>query len=185
MNERSNNVDRHGYRPNVCIVIHNDARQVFWARRVGGLGHWQFPQGGIAPGESPTQALYRELREETGLAEDAVRIRARTSGWLRYRLPKHLRRDAATRFVGQKQKWFLLQLVAGEDAFRFDLDAKPEFDAWRWVSYWYPVTKIVAFKRDVCRRALRELAPAARACQAASPPPQQAADAADSNASRG
>ena len=37
---------------------------------------------------------------------------------------------------------------------------KPEFDAWRWVSYWYPVTEIVAFKQEVYRRALRELAPA-------------------------
>ena len=37
---------------------------------------------------------------------------------------------------------------------------KPEFDEWRWVSYWYPVGQVIAFKRDVYRRALRELAPA-------------------------
>ena len=39
---------------------------------------------------------------------------------------------------------------------------EPEFDAWRWVSYWYPLGQIVAFKRDVYRRALQELAPALR-----------------------
>ena len=36
---------------------------------------------------------------------------------------------------------------------------KPEFDDWRWVTYWYPLTQVVDFKRDVYRRALAELAP--------------------------
>ena len=35
----------------------------------------------------------------------------------------------------------------------------PEFDAWRWVNYWYPLNQVVAFKREVYRRALKELAP--------------------------
>jgi putative (di)nucleoside polyphosphate hydrolase len=39
-----------------------------------------------------------------------------------------------------------------------DLTEKPEFDGWRWVSYWYPLGQVVAFKRDVYRRALKELA---------------------------
>ena len=150
------------YRPNVGMVIHNDRGQVFWARRVGGFDTWQFPQGGVTPGESAEQALYRELHEETGLTENAVEIRACTQGWLRYRLPKKLRRAGAEGFVGQAQKWFLLRLVAGDDAFCFDATDKAEFDAWRWVSYWYPVSQIVAFKRDVYRRALQELAPALR-----------------------
>ena len=64
--------------------------------------------------------------------------------------------------MGQAQKWFLLRLVADDDAFCFDATDKAEFDAWRWVSYWYPVSQIVAFKRDVYRRALQELAPALR-----------------------
>ena len=40
-----------------------------------------------------------------------------------------------------------------------DRTEKPEFDHWRWVSYWYPVGQVVDFKRDVYRRALKELAP--------------------------
>ena len=35
----------------------------------------------------------------------------------------------------------------------------PEFDGWRWVSYWYPLGQVVAFKKDVYRRALKELIP--------------------------
>ena len=158
--QRHSNVDRHGYRPNVGIVIQNAQAQVFWARRVGGFGAWQFPQGGILPGESAEQALYRELYEEVGLDGETVEVRGRTKGWLRYRLPrKLLGKDAKTRFRGQKQKWFLLRLLAEDSAVQVDGTA-PEFDAWRWVSYWYPLTQVVAFKREVYRRALRELAPA-------------------------
>ena len=160
MTERSDNVDRHGYRPNVGIVIHNARGQVFWARRVGGFDAWQFPQGGVHAGESLEDALYRELREETGLPPDAVEIRGRTKGWLRYRLPKHLRRAEGDRFRGQKQRWFLLRLLAEDNAFCLSASAEPEFDHWRWVSFWYPLGQIVAFKREVYRQALAELAPA-------------------------
>ena len=113
-------------------------------------------------GETAEEALYRELREETGLESSAVEIRACTRGWLRYRLPKELRRSGPQGFVGQEQKWFLLRLLAGDEAFRADASADPEFDAWRWVSYWYPLGEVVAFKREVYRRALHERAPAVR-----------------------
>ena len=59
-------LDRDGYRPNVAIVIVNGKNQVFWGKRIREHS-WQFPQGGINPGETPEQAMYRELREETGL----------------------------------------------------------------------------------------------------------------------
>jgi putative (di)nucleoside polyphosphate hydrolase len=34
----------------------------------------------------------------------------------------------------------------------------PEFDAWRWNSYWVAMDTVVEFKRDVYRAALSELA---------------------------
>ena len=34
---------------------------------------------------------------------------------------------------------------------------KPEFDDWEWVSYWYPVGQVVDFKREVYRKAMKEL----------------------------
>lgn len=61
-------------------------------------------------------------------------------------------------FKGQKQKWFLLEMLADEELIRFDQCAKPEFDGYQWVSYWYPVNKVIDFKRDVYRRALKQLA---------------------------
>jgi putative (di)nucleoside polyphosphate hydrolase len=112
------------------------------------------------PGESPEEAMYRELWEEVGLKESAVTVQACTRGWLRYRLPRRmLRRQEGSPFVGQKQKWFLLRMIGDESAVRFDRSDKPEFDVWRWVSYWYPLGQVVPFKREVYRRALAELAP--------------------------
>lgn len=152
-------IDSDGFRPNVGIILANDLGQVLWARRIN-QNAWQFPQGGIDPKESPEAALYRELNEEIGLKQQDVRVLACTRGWLRYRLPQRLvRNNNRPVCVGQKQKWFLLRLMADDTSVRMDMTGKPEFDDWRWVSYWYPLRQIVPFKREVYRRALRELAP--------------------------
>ena len=153
-------VDADGFRPNVGIIVTNDDGRVLWARRIGQTG-WQFPQGGIDDDESPEEALYRELQEEIGLTRDAVEVLGVTRGWLRYRLPRKLlrRRDSGKRFIGQKQKWFLLRMLGNDEDVRMDHTASPEFDHWEWVSYWYPLSQVVPFKREVYRRALKELAP--------------------------
>ena len=80
-------IDRQGYRPNVGIILCNDAGKVFWARR-SGEDSWQFPQGGIRRNETPEQALYRELAEEVGLGPEHVEVIGRTARWLRYRIPR-------------------------------------------------------------------------------------------------
>lgn len=152
-------IDSDGFRPNVGIVLANDRGQVLWARRVGGRDAWQFPQGGINSGESPEQALYRELHEEVGLTQDAVQVMGSTNGWLRYRLPQRfVRKGQKPLCIGQKQKWFLLRMLADDTAVQLDLNDKPEFDHWQWVSYWYPLNQVISFKREVYRRAMKELA---------------------------
>ncbi len=151
-------IDSDGFRPNVGIMVANDIGQLLWARRVGGQDAWQFPQGGIHDGESPEQALFRELEEEIGLQSENVEILASTRGWLRYRLPKRfVRRGQNPVCIGQKQKWFLLRMLADDAVVRLDLNRKPEFDHWQWVSYWYPLDQVVLFKREVYRRAMKEL----------------------------
>lgn len=152
-------IDSDGFRPNVGIVLANPRGQVLWARRIGQQA-WQFPQGGIKHQESPEEALFRELKEEVGLLPEDVKVLARTKGWLRYRLPRHLLRHKSKPVcIGQKQKWFLLQMLSPDENVNFSHSDKPEFDHWQWVSYWYPVSQVVLFKRDVYRRALSELAP--------------------------
>jgi putative (di)nucleoside polyphosphate hydrolase len=152
-------IDSEGYRANVGIILCNERHRLLWARRIG-QNAWQFPQGGIQHDESAEEALYRELNEEVGLTPEHVEIVGRTRGWLRYRLPKHLiRHHSQPLCIGQKQRWYLLRLLGSERDVRLDLSGAPEFDRWRWVSYWHPLREIVYFKRKVYQRALSELAP--------------------------
>lgn len=152
-------IDSDGFRPNVGIMLTNERGQLLWARRIGGRDAWQFPQGGISAGESPTEALYRELYEEVGLAPAAVEVLGATKGWLRYRLPARFVREGQKPLcIGQKQKWYLLRLLEDDTAVQLDLNDKPEFDQWQWVSYWYPLNQVISFKREVYRRAMKELA---------------------------
>ena len=156
-------IDGDGYRPNVGIIIANNKGQVLWARRVG-QDAWQFPQGGINTKESIEDALFRELKEETGLDPKNVEIIGSTRGWLRYKLPKRMLRQNTSSFVGQKQRWYLLKMLAEDDAVSFVHSDTPEFDHWRWVSYWYPLGQVVSFKQEVYRKAMKELAPHISRC---------------------
>jgi len=156
-------LDREGYRPNVGIVLLNARNEVFWGKRVG-QHSWQFPQGGIQHGESPEQAMYRELHEEVGLLPEHVQIIGRTRDWLRYDVPEEfLRRQHPTRihraaYRGQKQIWFLLRLVGLDSDIQLRASEHPEFDAWRWVPFWIQLDGVIDFKREVYQLALSELA---------------------------
>lgn len=150
-------IDKNGFRANVGMVICGDDGRVFWGRRSGQSG-WQFPQGGVNPGEKPIEAMYRELEEEVGLQDHQVELLGITRRWLRYRLPERFRRrNSDVECIGQKQLWFLLKLNGPDTSFRFDRFEHPEFDQWRWVDYWYPINHVIYFKRNIYKRALREL----------------------------
>jgi len=152
-------IDPDGYRPNVAIVLLNDQQRVFWAQRCNSDG-WQFPQGGMRSDETPVEAMYRELKEETGLSANQVELLGATPGWLRYRLPRRYQRHYSKPLcIGQKQVWFLLQFLDDDSAFSLDQTDQPEFTSFQWVDFWYPVENVITFKRNVYRRALSLLEP--------------------------
>ncbi|MCM5570717.1 RNA pyrophosphohydrolase [Burkholderiaceae bacterium FT117] len=150
-------LDRDGYRPNVGIILINSRNQVFWGKRIREHS-WQFPQGGIKRGESPEQAMFRELHEEVGLRPEHVRVIGRTREWLRYDVPQHwVRREWRGHYRGQKQIWFLLRLVGRDTDIDLRASGHPEFDAWRWNDFWIPLDAVIEFKREVYSLALQEL----------------------------
>ena len=159
-------LDRDGYRPNVGIVLANARNEVFWGKRVNQHA-WQFPQGGIKHGETPVEAMYRELEEEIGLGRAHVRILGRTRDWLRYDVPERWSRHAKEGsgepasprggYRGQKQIWFLLRMAGRDCDVKLRASGHPEFDAWRWHDYWVPLDAVIDFKRAVYQQALTEL----------------------------
>jgi putative (di)nucleoside polyphosphate hydrolase len=152
-------LDRDGFRPNVGIILCNASNQVFWGKRIREHA-WQFPQGGINYGESPEQAMYRELMEEVGLKPEHVKILGRTKDWLRYEVPSSwVKREWRGSYKGQKQIWYLLRMVGRDTDVSLRASDHPEFDAWRWSDYWVPLADVIEFKRGVYESALNELAP--------------------------
>ncbi len=149
-------IDADGYRANVGIVVVNHLNQVLLAKRVG-ENAWQLPQGGINEEETELDALYRELFEEVGLTASDVSLIAKTPKWLRYELPHY--KPHASKFVGQKQVWYLLRLTSSDSAIHLSGCDEIEFDDWQWVDYWQPVEEVIDFKKAVYEDMLKALAP--------------------------
>jgi putative (di)nucleoside polyphosphate hydrolase len=110
--------------------------------------------------ETPAEAMYRELHEETGLQAAQVELLGATPGWLRYQLPRRYQRSRCKPLcIGQKQVWFLLKLQDDSIKFDFQITGEPEFRDFRWVDCWYPADNVIRFKRRVYRQALTLLEP--------------------------
>ena len=150
-------IDEDGYRPNVASVIINKDNKILWAKRVD-EDNWQFPQGGIQKGETPEQAMYREVYEEVGLKKNSFEILGRSADWLKYDVPeKFIKTYWHGRYKGQKQIWFLLKFIGSDDLINLNLHDSPEFDDWKWENFWHPLQDVVDFKKEVYSAALNEL----------------------------
>ena len=135
-------------------MIRREDGLVLTCERTTPRGSWQFPQGGIEVDETPEQAVFREVLEETGIPPGSLRIVGRASRWLTYEHPERLRRKKRGS-LGQTQMWFLLQL---EDSIEVVSPRRPEFVDARWTSFEQAITDIVDFKRSLYEQVSMELA---------------------------
>jgi putative (di)nucleoside polyphosphate hydrolase len=151
-------LDREGFRPNVGIVLLNARNQVFWGKRCA-----RTPGSFRKAASSTVSRLSRpcsaNCTRRSGCCPSTCEIVGRTRDWLRYEVPDHfIRRDARGHYRGQKQIWFLLQLLGHDSDMNLRATDHPEFDAWRWNDYWVPLDVVIEFKRGVYEMALTELA---------------------------
>ena len=140
--------DLSSYRPNVGVVLfHPDGRVWLGRRALTPPPHnWQFPQGGVDPGEDLEAAARRELAEESGAV--SVSYLGRTDGWIVYDFPADYPGPKSRRgFKGQKKVWFAFRFDGSESEFDLAAHHEPEFDAWRWGYLAEAPDLIVPFKR--------------------------------------
>ena len=153
---------RENFRKGVCVaILHPHEPKVLWLHRAD-VDAWQFCGGGVDAGESDEEAMWRELHEEVNLTRNEVELIASSDKRIKYRLPEEAKKKFRRPDIsGQKQRWYLLKakdLEATENSLKFDNHRPIEFQDWRWVPYWYPLSQIVSFKREAYRKGLLALA---------------------------
>lgn len=112
-------------------------------------GEWQLPQGGIELGESPQDAAWRELTEETALDRHHVRLVEEFPWWTAYVWPEPMRRNGR---LGQAHRWFFFEPLTD------DVEPTPdgsEFRAWRWMAPDDLIDSVVDFRRQPYEQVLR------------------------------
>ena len=130
------------YQGNVAAILRKPDGRILICERLNVRGAWQFPQGGIDPGETPEQALTRELWEEIGIEPADFKIVSKRNGY-RYLFPAGRRRG----HDGKEQTYFLCEFL-GEDSRINVATAHPEFRAWKWIApgefrrEWLPPMKL-------------------------------------------
>jgi putative (di)nucleoside polyphosphate hydrolase len=143
------------YRLGVGLFLINSENKVLVGQRIDSkISRWQMPQGGIDKGETPSKAVFREMKEEIGTDKGIIIAEAKT--WYFYDIPKSMiPRLWNGKYKGQKQKWFLMRFT-GDDS---DIDVNTvnkEFKEWKWCSIDEIMGIIIPFKKTLYKAVIKE-----------------------------
>lgn len=152
---RSSSKPDYLYRSGVGMVVINKHKEIFVGKRIDNNSDiWQMPQGGVDAGETEEEAMFRELKEETGI--DQAKIVSRSTGHYYYNLPYHLQKKFwGGKYLGQKQRWYLVEFLGQDNDINIKTDS-PEFSEWKWVIKDEIATMMVSFKKDLYVDVIKE-----------------------------
>jgi putative (di)nucleoside polyphosphate hydrolase len=131
------------FRAGVVIVVRGPDGRVLAFERGDVPGQWQAPPGGLENGETPIDAAWRELAEETGLGPKDVAYVGEYPEWVLYEYPPHLKRAKGR--LGQVHRWFMFEALDPNVVPTPDND---EFTAWKWVTRDWLIDNAVDFRRS-------------------------------------
>ena len=146
------------YRDAVGIMIVNAQHKILLAYRAWtqtSKYHWQMPQGGIDSGETPLDAAWREMYEETGLTQNMCQLIFESQNWYTYDIPQKNKRT----IDGERQRWFLFLFRGTNKDVNLKIQKKPEFIRFRWVEPQKAPHLIIPFKKRVYEQVLTEFMP--------------------------
>lgn len=149
------------YRSNVGIVLFSTSGLALYGKRTGGSEPhcWQFPQGGINPGEDPADAALRELEEETGIPPVLVAPLGQSEGWLAYDFPPEVRAAKKNKkWKGQRQKWFAFRFRGSDSDIDLAGCSHDEFEDWRWAPLADAPALVIPWKSAVYEEVVRQFA---------------------------
>ena len=135
-------------RTGVGIIVLNSENKVFVGKRIDNISDkWQMPQGGVDKNENYTDAMKRELCEETSIKN--IEILKILEGWQEYELPHELLGKIwRGKYRGQKQKWFIVRFLGKLEEINLKT-VNPEFIEWKWIEVDQLPNVIVDFKKKV------------------------------------
>lgn len=147
------------YRHGVGIMLINQKKEIFVGKRIDNKSDaWQMPQGGLDVAEEEDLAMFRELKEETGIEDFSIKVLKKSRGYYYYNLPYNLQKKFwGGKYLGQKQRWYLVEFVGDENLINVKTQ-NPEFSTWKWISSDTIISSIVGFKRDLYREVIKEFA---------------------------
>lgn len=143
------------FRPNVALLLLDGEDRLLICERAKIEGGWQVPQGGMDEGETPLEALHREVWEEIGLPEGSYEILESRDGYS-YEYPPHVKKTKKGNYDGQTQTYFLCRLKDGAPPINIDQNP-PEFRSYRWLKPGdFELNWLPGFKQEVYRRVMRD-----------------------------
>lgn len=141
------------FRKGVGAIILDQDDDIITFQRVDFKNNWQAPEGGIDEGETPEEAIYRELEEEIGLGKNDFLILKKTKGFIQYLFEE----NKIHGFDGQEKQFFLIKLTVSIDKFKYNnIPGEIEFINCRKTNINELLIHVPSFKKEMYEKVLEE-----------------------------